>query len=115
MHVLADSLSWTTFGVAVGVTGLAVLVLLVLLVVLSRRRPPSREIETMLRESNTRVEAMLFDLTSALDQAHEQNARSRQLAEIGSTIDLDEVLARTLEAAGASPRSGRRDGRPLER
>ncbi len=102
MRVLADSLSWTTFGVAVGMTGLAVLILLVLLVVLSRRRPPSREIETMLRESNTRVEAMLFDLTSALDQAHEQNARSKQLAEIGSTIDLDEVLARTLEAAGAS-------------
>ena len=55
----------------------------------------------MLRESITRVEAMLSDLTSALDQAHEQNARSKQLAEIGSTIDLDEVLARTLEAAGA--------------
>jgi diguanylate cyclase (GGDEF)-like protein len=44
---------------------------------------------------------MLTDLTAALDQAQEQNARSRQLAEIGSTIDLDEVLARTLESAGA--------------
>ena len=55
----------------------------------------------MLRESSTRVEAMLSDLTTALDQAHEETARSKQLAEIGSTIDLDEVLARTLEAAGA--------------
>jgi diguanylate cyclase (GGDEF)-like protein len=55
----------------------------------------------MLRESSTRVEAMISDLTTALDHAHEQTARSKQLAEIGSTIDLDEVLARTLEAAGA--------------
>ena len=101
MLLSADSLSWTTFGIAVGGTGLAVLVLLALLVVISRRRPQSMELETMLRESSGRVEAMLSGLTSALDQAQEQNARSRQLAEIGSTIDLDEVLARTLEAAGA--------------
>src|SRR3989304_1865040 len=101
MLLSADSLSWTTFGIAVGGTGLAVLVLLALLVVISRRRPQSMELETMLRESSGRVEAMLSGLTSALDRAQEQNARSRQLAEIGSTIDLDEVLARTLEAAGA--------------
>jgi diguanylate cyclase (GGDEF)-like protein len=99
--LLADNLSWTTFGLAVGGTGLVVLVLLGLLVVITRRRPPATELETMLRESSTRVEAMLTDLTAALDQAQEQNARSRQLAEIGSTIDLDEVLARTLESAGA--------------
>jgi diguanylate cyclase (GGDEF)-like protein len=99
--LLADNLSWTTFGIAVGGTALVVLVLLILLLVVTRRRPPAAELETMLRESSTRVEAMLTDLTSALDQAQEENARSRQLAEIGSTIDLDEVLARALEAAGA--------------
>ncbi|MEX2420915.1 MAG: sensor domain-containing diguanylate cyclase, partial [Actinomycetota bacterium] len=96
----ADTLSWTTFGIAIGGTGLAVLVLLMLLFALSRRRTPSQELAT-LRESSTRVEAMLSDLTSALDQANEQTARSWQLAEIGSTIDLDEVLSRTLESAGA--------------
>jgi diguanylate cyclase (GGDEF)-like protein len=99
--LLADSLSWTTFGIAVGGTGLAVLILLALLLIMARRRPPATELETMLRESSTRVEAMLTDLTQALDHAQQQSARSRQLAEIGSTIDLDEVLARTLEAAGA--------------
>jgi diguanylate cyclase (GGDEF)-like protein len=98
MLLSADSLSWTTFGIAVGVTGF--IVLLVLLLLLARRTPPSRELET-LRESSTRVEAMLSDLTAALDQAQEQRASSRRLAEIGSTIDLDEVLARTLDAAGA--------------
>jgi diguanylate cyclase (GGDEF)-like protein len=101
MFLSADSLSWTTFGIAVGVTGLTVLVLLVLLVLLARRHPPSRELETMLRESSTRVEAMLSELTAALDQAQEQSASARRLAEIGSTIDLDEVIARTLDAAGA--------------
>jgi diguanylate cyclase (GGDEF)-like protein len=44
---------------------------------------------------------MITDLSSALDQAQLETARSRQLSEIASTIDLDEVLARTLEAAGA--------------
>ena len=101
MFLSADSLSWTTFGIAVGVTGLTVLVLLVLLVLLARRHPPSRELKTMLRESSTRVEAMLSDLTAALDQAQEQSASARRVAEIGSTIDLDEVIARTLDAAGA--------------
>ncbi|MCC6223604.1 MAG: sensor domain-containing diguanylate cyclase [Thermoleophilia bacterium] len=98
MLYLADSLSWTTFGIAVGGAGLAVLVLLL---AIARRRRPSMELETMLRESSTRVEAMISDLSTQLDQANEQNARSQQLAEIGTTIDLDEVLARTLEAAGA--------------
>jgi len=98
MLLFADTLSWATFGIAVGGTGLAVLVLLVLVL---RRRPPRNEIETMFRESSTRVEAILSDLTTALDQAHDRNTRVQQLSEIGSTIDLDEVLARTLEAAGA--------------
>jgi diguanylate cyclase (GGDEF)-like protein len=98
---LHDGLSWTTFGIAVGVAGLAALLLLGVVFLLVRRRRDTDSIETMLRESSTRVEAMISDLGTALDQAHEETARSRQLAEIGSTIDLDEVLARTLEAAGA--------------
>ncbi len=101
MPLSADSLSWTTLAIAIAGAGLAVLLLLALTVFLVRRRRDTDSIEMMLRESSTRVEAMLTDLTSALDQAHEETARSKQLAEIGTTIDLDEVLARTLEAAGA--------------
>jgi len=99
MLLLGDSLSWTTFGIAVGGAGFAALLLLVLVLVLLRRRS-THELEGMLRESTTRVEAMLSDLSGALDHAREETARSAQLGEIGSTIDLDEVLARTLEAAG---------------
>ena len=98
---LANSLSWTTFGIAVGCAVFAAVLLLVLVIVLVRRRPQTHSLELMLQESSTRVESMLSDLTNALESAHEENARSRQLAEIGSTIDLNEVLARTLEASGA--------------
>jgi diguanylate cyclase (GGDEF)-like protein len=100
MPLSADSLSWTTLGVA-GACAVLLLLALAVLLRLLRRRPPDAELETLLRSSSTRVETMLTDLTSALDDAREQNARSLQLAEIGTTIDLDEVLARTLEAAGA--------------
>jgi len=101
MLLSADNLSWTTLAIAIAGAALAILLLLALVVYLVRRRRDTDSIETMLRESSTRVEAMLSDLTNALDQAHEENARSKQLAELGTTIDLDEVLARTLEAAGA--------------
>src|SRR3989304_3913712 len=108
MLLSADSLSWTTFGIAVGGTGLAVLVLPALLVVISRRRPQSTELETMLRESSGRVEAMLSGLTSALDQAQEQNARSRQLAGNGSPVPTPAGAGRG--GAAGSPRLGTQAG-----
>ncbi len=48
-----------------------------------------------------RMEAMVQDLSDALERAQEENRRSRVLGELGGTIDLDEVLTRTLDAAGA--------------
>jgi diguanylate cyclase (GGDEF)-like protein len=48
-----------------------------------------------------RMQAMVRDLSEALERAQEENRRSRVLGELGGTIDLDEVLARTLDAAGA--------------
>jgi diguanylate cyclase (GGDEF)-like protein len=101
MAPVADSLSWTTFGLAVGGAGLAALLLVSLVVLLVRRRPSRTSLELMLTQSSSRVETMLSELTTALDDAQTETERSRQLAEIGSTIDLDEVVARTLEASGA--------------
>lgn len=101
MVPVADSLSWTTFGIAVGGAALASVVLAIVILHLVRKRPQTTDLEVMLRESSSRVETMISDLTNALDHAHEETARSRQLVEIASTIDLDEVLARTLEASGA--------------
>jgi diguanylate cyclase (GGDEF)-like protein len=48
-----------------------------------------------------RMEAMVRDLSDALERAQEENRRTRVLGELGGSIDLDEVLVRTLEAAGA--------------
>ncbi len=43
------------------------------------------------------------ELTEALERAREESRRNRVLGELAGTIDLDEVLNRTLDAAGALP------------
>ncbi|HUQ21710.1 MAG TPA: sensor domain-containing diguanylate cyclase [Gaiellaceae bacterium] len=48
-----------------------------------------------------RMEAMVRDLSQALERAEAENRRSRALGDLGGTIDLDAVLARTLDATGA--------------
>jgi diguanylate cyclase (GGDEF)-like protein len=52
---------------------------------------------------NTRMEGMVSELTEALERAQEEGRRNRMLGELAGTIDLDEVLTRTLDAAGALP------------
>ncbi|MBA3347359.1 MAG: sensor domain-containing diguanylate cyclase [Actinobacteria bacterium] len=52
---------------------------------------------------NDRMESMVRDLSEALERAQEENRRTRVLGELGGSIDLDEVLNRTLEATGALP------------
>src|SRR4051812_23137792 len=52
---------------------------------------------------NTRMETMVGELTESLEDAQEQGRRNRMLGELAGTIDLDEVLTRTLDAAGAMP------------
>ena len=48
-----------------------------------------------------RMQAMVRDLSDALERAQEESRRSRVLGELGSTIDLDEVVERTLDVANA--------------
>ncbi len=55
----------------------------------------------MAAQLDQRMEAMVRDLSDALERAQEENRRSRVLGELGGTIDLDEVLTRPLDAAGA--------------
>jgi diguanylate cyclase (GGDEF)-like protein len=51
-------------------------------------------------ELDARMASMVRDLSGALERAQAENRRTRVLGEVGGSIDLDEVLARTLEAAG---------------
>ena len=58
---------------------------------------------TLVSEMNTRMEVMVRELSEALERAQEEGRRNRFLGELGASIDLDEVLSRTLEAGGAIP------------
>ena len=49
------------------------------------------------------MEAIARELTGTVERAEEEGRRNRTLGELGGSIDLDEVLSRTLEAAGALP------------
>ena len=103
MVPVADSLSWTTVGLAVGGALLVALVGVVLALLLLRRRTPAdRQLEVM-QQSTTRVEGMIAGLAGSLEQSQAESARSRHLVEIASTIDLDLVVERVLEATKALP------------
>ena len=83
---------------------LAALVLVGLLVV--GRRLGARadgRLAGALGEMNARVDAMSRELADVLHRAEAEGRRSRVLGELAGSIDIDEVMNRTLEAAGAVP------------
>jgi diguanylate cyclase (GGDEF)-like protein len=91
MPLLADTATWVAVGFAAGAAALALVALW--------RRGPSGDIDELLRHSNQRFETLVADLTRAREAAEEESRRTRELSEIATTIDLDGVLTRTLEAA----------------
>ena len=83
---------------------------LVLLVVLVARRgraadepEGTTELALAVRELNSRMDGLFRELTQALERSQDGERRSRHLGELAGSIDLDEVLTRVLEAAGATP------------
>src|SRR5919198_5849915 len=106
MPVFVESATWIAVGFAIGAAVLALALGVALVVVLARARRPAvaaTEVERLLGESNARFQTMIADLGHALERARAEGERSRQLTAITSTIDLDAVLARTLEAACGLP------------
>ncbi len=84
--------------------------LLTLLVVLAaarlaraRRGPSEERMGELVAELDRRLEEMGRELTTALERAREEARRSRVLGELAASIDLDEVLRRTVDAAAALP------------
>jgi diguanylate cyclase (GGDEF)-like protein len=103
MLLASDSATWIAVGVAIGAASLAlVAAVVVLLVVVRGRRSSYAAVERMLHESLERTERLHRDLTTALEHARAETQRARELGEIAATIDLDAVLTRTLDAAGAA-------------
>jgi diguanylate cyclase (GGDEF)-like protein len=102
--LLETSATWIALGIALAAACLAVVLAIILIVVLMRgRRGAREEVERLVDESLAGAEARLSELSVALAEAHQEGQRARLFGEIGGTIDLDTVLTRTLEAAGALP------------
>ena len=90
--------------VAAGAVAAALAIVLAFLVGLRRaERAAEERIGVAVADLNARMEHMVGDLSVALERAEAQGRRARVLGELGGTLDLDEVLSRTLEAAGALP------------
>jgi len=83
---------------------LATLVVVLAIALIRRARNGGPIIESRsngaLAELNARIEQLSTDLENAIQRTEEERRRSRFLGELAGSIDLDEVLARTLEAAG---------------
>lgn len=88
---------------------LATLVVVLAIALIRRSRTGTAIIEggsangTALAELNARIEQLSHDLEGAIASTEEERRRNRFLGELAGSIDLDEVLARTLEAAGGIP------------
>jgi diguanylate cyclase (GGDEF)-like protein len=102
--LLLDSTVWIAAVSALAAAAGALLLAGVVWYLVSRsRRGQTGQLERLLEASNDRFEEMLGDLARDLERARDETRRSRQLAAIGATIDLDTVLSRALEAAGELP------------
>jgi diguanylate cyclase (GGDEF)-like protein len=82
--------------------GACLLVLLVVLAGLLRRsgRRADERVGTVMQALETRMDELAQELAGAVARAEEESRRSRFLGDIAGSIDLDEVLTRTLDAAG---------------
>ena len=91
----------TTILIACGVA-LAATLLVVAVFALGRRSAGSAEtkLNAVAAQIDKRMQTMVQELSDALERAQEENRRSRVLGDLGATIDLEEVVTRTLAAAG---------------
>jgi diguanylate cyclase (GGDEF)-like protein len=80
--------------------GGCVVVLAILLAAVARRsgRRADERVGEVVRTLEKRMDELATELAAAVDRAEEEGRRSGYLAEIAGSIDMDEVLARTLEA-----------------
>jgi diguanylate cyclase (GGDEF)-like protein len=94
----------TTLIIACG-AALAATVIVAVVFLLARRPsgPDNDELAASIAQIDVRMHAMVSDLTEALEKAQAEARTSRALGELTGTIDLDEVINRTLDAAGALP------------
>src|SRR3954471_1707300 len=90
-------------AIAVGAAGALLLVLLIVWLTRDKPSKGDERLAELVADMNKRMESMVGELSEALEHAQEEGRRNRMLGELAGTIDLDEVLTRTLDAAGAMP------------
>ncbi|HEY7379817.1 MAG TPA: sensor domain-containing diguanylate cyclase [Gaiella sp.] len=94
-----------TTAVIASTAAVAALVLVTLVVTASRRGRSGSEgrIADALGELGGRMDALATELAGALARVQADSLRARALGELGYSLDLDELLARTAEAASSVP------------
>jgi len=88
-------------GISVGLGALVVLLLALLVVRWRSDSSTDERVAEVVASLNARMDELGRELAGALERAEEEGRRSRIFGELAGSIDLDEVLSRTLEAAGA--------------
>jgi diguanylate cyclase (GGDEF)-like protein len=86
--------------VIVAALGGCLLLVLVLVWLVSRRsgKRADERVGAVVQTLEKRMDELARELAGAVERAEEEGRRSRFLGEIAGSIDMDEVLARTLEA-----------------
>jgi diguanylate cyclase (GGDEF)-like protein len=91
-------------AIAAGAAAVALLLVVLWLVRGAGKGVQSDErLADLVADMNSRMETMVSELSEALEHAQEEGRRNQMLGELAATIDLDVVLTRTLDAAGARP------------
>src|SRR3954465_13605973 len=88
-------------GISVGLGALVVLLLVLLVIRWRSGNTTDERVAEVVASLNARMDELGLELAGALERAGEGGGASRILGEVAGSIDLDEVLSRTLEAAGA--------------
>src|SRR5512133_3872018 len=88
-------------GISVGLGALVVLLLALLVVRWRSDARTDKRVAEVVQSLNARMDELGRELQVALERAEEEGRRSRMFGELTGSIDLDEVLSRALEAAGA--------------
>jgi diguanylate cyclase (GGDEF)-like protein len=90
----------TSLIVIAAALGGCILLLLLLLALVGRRtgRRADERVGAVVQTLEKRMDELARELAGAVERAEEEGRRSRFLGEIAGSIDMDEVLARTLEA-----------------
>ena len=99
LAALSDAETIGAVGLALG----ALVLLAVAGIVRRSGRSAEARMTALVSELEQRTSEIREELVDALEREREESRRSRLLGDLASSIDLDDVLQRTLDAAGVLP------------